>query len=272
MLGCLFIILVLIVVFCLVYKSNNTKEQFIGTSQKIPKIIHQTLKDKKNIHPDLLKNIKIWKEQNPEYDYRLYDNNDCIKYLTTFFSPQHVETFHNIKVGAGKADFFRYCVVFREGGIYSDIDMYSIKPLSSLINPDDTFIIPKDRGKNINTYLLFQAFFGSTPNNPILGIAIQKVIENVRERRYCNNLFGLSGPSMFGQCVNLFIGRNRFSEFKDDEIIRTKGEQIKILTHDSRFKDEIITFRGIPMIKAQTQGKQWNYNKGEIHWTKLKAC
>lgn len=261
--------IVLLVLF--IWKQKRV-EQFIGTSQKIPKIIHQTLKDKKNICPDLLKNIKIWRDQNPEYDYRLYDNNDCIRYLTKYFSPQHVQTFHAIKVGAGKADFFRYCVVFREGGIYSDIDMYSIKSLSSLIDPDDTFIIPKDRDKNIGTYLLFQAFFGSVPNNPILGLAIQKVIENIRERRYCDNLFRLSGPSMFGQCVNLFLGRSPFSKFKDNEIIQTKGQQIKILTHDSRFKDEIITFRDIPMIKAQAQGTEWNHNKGEAHWSKLKAC
>lgn len=47
----------------------------------------------------------------------------------------HYKSFFNlynqIKVGAIKADFWRVCILYKYGGVYSDID---IKPVSSILN------------------------------------------------------------------------------------------------------------------------------------------
>jgi mannosyltransferase OCH1-like enzyme len=46
------------------YAMSALREEPIGTT-RIPRIIHQTVKDKKNIPPDVKENIDSWSELNP---------------------------------------------------------------------------------------------------------------------------------------------------------------------------------------------------------------
>ena len=47
----------------------------------IPKIIHQTIQDKKNVHDEFLLNINFLKENNQNYRYYLYDDEDIINFI-----------------------------------------------------------------------------------------------------------------------------------------------------------------------------------------------
>ena len=139
------------------------------SDREIPKIIHLCYKTK-NI-PDFI--LKNWKELNPDYEIILYDNNDCIRFLLDNFGQNYVNIFNFIRDGPIKADFFRVCVLYKCGGVYSDIDCQLLIPIKNFIEQNITFLTCISNNINeLNPHLII-----SPKNHPILKAAIDKYNE-----------------------------------------------------------------------------------------------
>ena len=86
----------------------------------IPMNIFQTWHTKKI--PLLMANTfyKI-RQLNPEFNYYLYDDYDCYKFIKNNFDEDILNTYNSLIPGAYKADLWRYCILYKFGGIYLDI-------------------------------------------------------------------------------------------------------------------------------------------------------
>jgi mannosyltransferase OCH1-like enzyme len=62
----------------------------------------------------------------------IFDDKNAIQFLERYFDHRVVQRFHNIKLGAHKADLLRYCFLYVYGGIYIDIKTILIKPLDEI--------------------------------------------------------------------------------------------------------------------------------------------
>ena len=92
----------------------------------IPKIIHQTApKNTDNWHPLWKECQPTWKEQfpEPEYTYRMWNDDDIDLYVEENF-PEYLEYYHNLPLHIMQIDFFRYALMYKEGGIYADMDLF----------------------------------------------------------------------------------------------------------------------------------------------------
>ena len=109
--------------------------------QRIPKIIHQTFKSNQ-LSREIKENIKKLKSQNPEYEYQFYSDEGVKKFITENY-PDYLQYYDmiNPKFGAARADFFRYLVIYKHGGVYLDIKSTTTKPLREIIKPDDRYIL-----------------------------------------------------------------------------------------------------------------------------------
>lgn len=89
---------------------------------QIPCVCHQTWKSKK-LSPEIEKIRTKNKKLNNLMKFKLYNDSDIDKYIKTYFKTFVYDSFCaiNSSYGAAKADFFRYCVLYREGGVYLDI-------------------------------------------------------------------------------------------------------------------------------------------------------
>jgi mannosyltransferase OCH1-like enzyme len=112
--------------------------------QKIPKVIFQTVPTK-DIN-DLLhyNSIMTFIELNPEYEYKIFDDNDIRLFIKNNFDENTLNAFDLIVSGAFKADFFRYCYLYINGGCYFDCKQILRKPLRYIINKNSTLILCKD--------------------------------------------------------------------------------------------------------------------------------
>lgn len=110
---------------------------------KITKIIHQTCRDKNTLPPAIQANIEKLQQLNGDWEYHLYDNDDVEKFIRDQYSEGMYRLFKRInpKYGAAMADFFRYLVVFKLGGVYLDVKSSVAKPLNEVILPEDTYLI-----------------------------------------------------------------------------------------------------------------------------------
>ena len=94
----------------------------IDAARLIPNQLFQTWKSSifDDGHANLLREFR---NHNPEISFRFYDDKKMNSYMEEKWGNHPIFTvFSNTKVGAARADIWRYCILFDEGGIYLDID------------------------------------------------------------------------------------------------------------------------------------------------------
>lgn len=101
----------------------------------IPKVIYRTHKDEDSLKSyqevlDKSKNIL------PDYKTKIFYNNDIDNYIKNNFSKRIYNAYNSIneEYGPAKADFFRYLVIYKKGGIYLDIKSGPIKNIDKIID------------------------------------------------------------------------------------------------------------------------------------------
>ena len=166
------IILTIIIIFIIIYdranKIKNDKTLYINNIY-IPKNIYLCYKSKDI--PDYI--IPNWKKLNPDYNVYLYDNDDCKEFLLQSFGQEYVDCFNYIKDGPIKADFWRVCILYQYGGVYSDIDVEPLVPIDSIIDKDVSFLSCISMTKNeLNPHIIITG-----PKNPIIKECIDKYVD-----------------------------------------------------------------------------------------------
>ncbi|CAG98780.1 initiation-specific alpha-1,6-mannosyltransferase [Kluyveromyces lactis] len=106
----------------------------------IPKKVWQTWKidpSSKSQVSSISKCQNDWKHfsasEEPPYQYQLITDDQMIPLLEQLYGgvPQVIKAFESLPLPILKADFFRYLILYARGGIYSDMDTFPLKPLSS---------------------------------------------------------------------------------------------------------------------------------------------
>lgn len=168
---------------------------------KIPKIIHQTFST--HLLPNVLLNaIKTWIDRNPEYEYRYYDDGDQRKFIEKHFDERVLKAYDKLIPGAYRADLWRYCVVYINGGVYVDIKMGAKFPLYNIIHPDTEMIFINDEPRDA----LYNAFFASIPQNPLLYDLIIKCVINIENEYYGESYLDPVGPVAMGKHIIYELG------------------------------------------------------------------
>ena len=170
-----FVSIILLIIFFYFFNYNNTYEGFDNNISKFPKVIYfcnKTL-DKMDIM------AKKWKDLNPDYEIVLYDNAMCEKFLLDNYGQLYKDIFDFLKDGPIKADFWRICILYKYGGVYSDIDNVPLIPLADFIDDNVDFVTCSSY-----VHLYFNPnFIVSTKNNVILKDVIDWYINNYNNRK-----------------------------------------------------------------------------------------
>ncbi|MES2828559.1 MAG: glycosyltransferase [Bacteroidota bacterium] len=175
----------------------------------IPKIIHQTFKS--SSLPALTKwYIARFRQNNPEYSYEFYDDKRVENFLFKEFEPAVIDAYKKIQIGAAKADFFRYAILMKKGGVYLDIDGYIYGKLSNFIKEGDKAIISKER--NPNLYVQWALVF--EPNHPFIVKTLEMVLKNISENRFPNDVHKMTGPSVYTEAVSACLKENPDISYK----------------------------------------------------------
>ncbi|MGE8536557.1 glycosyl transferase [Chryseobacterium sp. D764] len=175
----------------------------------VPKQIFQTFKTKKL---PLITRYHIWnmKRKNPEYRYFFYDDQDIEKFITEEFPPEYIENYRKLAIGASKADFFRYAVLYKKGGIYLDIDSGIIKPFKQLIQEDDEAVISVERHENL--YVQWALIFNK--NHPFLKRTLELMIDNIKNHRFPHDVHATTGPTVFSKAIRESLEENPAIPFR----------------------------------------------------------
>lgn len=75
-----------------------------------------------------------WKVLNPDYVLRYYDDSLIEEFFERNYDETHLKLFRFLQDGPIKADFWRTCVLYTYGGVYSDIDNEPLVKISDFLD------------------------------------------------------------------------------------------------------------------------------------------
>ncbi|WP_157727636.1 glycosyltransferase family 32 protein [Stappia sp. ES.058] len=109
----------------------------------VPNVVHQTIRCRTALTPALQRNIATLKAFNPDWEHRLYDDNDVRDVILRTCGRVRLALFDRIHddYGAAKADIFRYVRLYECGGVYLDIKSTVRGPLREILKEDDAFLL-----------------------------------------------------------------------------------------------------------------------------------
>lgn len=158
-----------------------------------------------------LENVKRFKQLNPSYTVYLWVDNYCpgtegveIKNIFSFDIIDKEILCKELSISRGAAvDMIRYEIIYKYGGIYSDIDSIYMKPLDYNFTKSFVSYI-FDKWNNISN-----AFFGFPKESKFMSFVLQSLKENISLDPYQRDIPVRSGPIFFTSC---------YLNFKDDTI------------------------------------------------------
>lgn len=213
--------------------SNKKLDNVLKNKQNIPKIIIQT-------YHTFDEKVQISKkkliENNNNYEYKFFNDNDCLNFIYNNFDKNVFNTYKSLIPPAFKADLFRYCYLYINGGVYCDIDLKCDKSFDNLINSNTIDLIVPFDGKEKPG--LYQAFMIAKPGLYIFKLAIDQIIKNVNNKYKGEKIFNtydnaltITGPILLGNCLCKIFNREPFSVKRInivDDIIKNEDINVKI--------------------------------------------
>ena len=144
-------------------------------------------------------------QMNPECDYYLYSDETSLRYLEEEYDDDVVSAFNTLKPGAYKSDLWRYCILYKKGGIYLDIKLQSVKPLAPIIEANPTIFVRDWPGSCTEEIGIYNAFMAAPPNNPIFKFCIDDIVNSCKMKLYKNGVLDITGPCLLGQMIKEHI-------------------------------------------------------------------
>jgi mannosyltransferase OCH1-like enzyme len=180
---------------------------------------------------------------NPLYKYHFFDDNEMNDFVYSSFDNDIKTAYNALQIGAAKADFWRYLVLYKNGGVYIDMDSCINIPLDSFIQSNDTAIITRENNPNI--FVQWGLFFAK--DHPVLQKIIQYVTESIL--KYVNKkepvydetvLLKVTGPTAFSHAIETHFD---FRNIRNKSLYDHTDEEIAQLIPSNR--DDYVRVYGI---------------------------
>jgi len=196
--------------------------------REIPKQIIWTTFDELDINDYM---VESYKSKNPLWEIKYFSQEDVDKW---FENSIYFEPYKKLSQRGEKTDFFRYCYLYENGGVYVDADTYCNQPLDDWISSEDLIVgLEANTPKNIG--LGFENFgqlcnekwisvcnwaFATKPKHPVISEIINDIINNPNDGVIKN-----TGPGRFTKWIINYFGRN--NNF-DDDVVKGKSKLLSI--------------------------------------------
>ena len=161
--------------FFINFKFKNIKKK---TDKKIPKILHLTYFSKEAVPSYVFDNINKYCS---DYKIIFYDDNACINELKQIDNIL-VDKFKQLDRGAHKADLFRYCILYKYGGVYLDIKTDLKMPINNFI--DHTINNALYTVYTENTDKIYQGFIATYPQNDVFTELVKDILMHPARPKY----------------------------------------------------------------------------------------
>ena len=192
-------------------------------------------------------NVNRMKKVNPEFNIQLFDDCDCREFIKNNFSEDVLTAFDTLKPGAYKADLWRLCILYINGGIYIDIKFKCINNFKFIaLTEKEHFVLDRSGHWKKGEIGLHNALLVTKSKNNLLLRCINKICKNVKNKNYDFTELYPTGPGLLGEEYIKMLRENKStieSELNKLDLCLEYNENIifnnvPILEHYKEYRDE----------------------------------
>lgn len=139
---------------------------------------------------------------NPSYRLNYLDDRAAVDYIHSKCGQTVGRAYACINAPAYRADLFRYCALYAEGGVYMDTDIVALHPLPELYSPCSEATVGHDMPAPSAPGLQMKLLAGA-PMSALFRCMVDAIVHNVRTRFIPTEEEGslsVSGPSLLYKC------------------------------------------------------------------------
>lgn len=178
----------------------------------------------KDLPPLMKKNMDNLNATNPEFKLYVYDENNCRKFISKYFSEDVLNAYNKLKPCSYKSDLWRFCILYIKGGIYIDIKYRCVNNFKLIALTEKEHFV-RDRGD----YGVYTALIVSLPKNKILLNCIHKIVQHVKDEYYGSNALDPTGPGLLGSFFSKDDIKNMEMHFENADIKNYSGDLYYII-------------------------------------------
>jgi mannosyltransferase OCH1-like enzyme len=180
----------------------------------IPKNIFQTHKSLLYVKskPKLFNAMNSWLKFSNEFNHYFYNNAMCDKFIKENFDERTYRAYTLLPMGVMKSDLWRYCIIYKSGGIYADIDtICNINP-NIFISDAELIVSPE-----FNHPYFCQWTFAAPKDSPILKSIIDLSVDRILTTpiKGENIVHYLTGPAVFTDGIERYLKNNNLPTFSN---------------------------------------------------------
>ncbi len=195
----------------------------------VPRIIWQTYRSS-DLPPEAAVCRDSWTSLNPGWDYRFVDDAGIARFVRETVSPDVYALFRALPLGVMRADFWRYLVTQRHGGLYADLDTLCLEPVDEWLPHDAEFVVCPE-----NDVHLCQWTYLSVPGHPCLDAVVDLLIERAAggiDTTYEHFVHFHTGPGLWTDSIRStleFDEQDMISLSKRKDLLRAHELKVRIL-------------------------------------------
>lgn len=212
---------------------------------KIPKRIFQTHKSILHIkrNPKLIIAINSWRRFVPEYGYHFYTDEMCDEFMKTImveeFGDEIYEAYNRLPMAVMKADLWRYCVIYKYGGIYADTDaICKCNPNMFTLYDTQMVCAPETDSTHLCQWT-FAAPAGSPILKSIIELSVIRIL-SIPEIKGEHVIHFLTGPGVFTNGIENYLSENNKPIFSNKKKYFLYKNPTMICFREDRFHKEMI--------------------------------
>jgi mannosyltransferase OCH1-like enzyme len=144
------------------------------------------------------RNVESLKATYPRAACTLYGHDELAEFIAGTFPREVFNAFTALKPFAFKADLARYCLLYKLGGLYSDLSYLHIRPI--VTDADTDLVVFRDVPIH-PSWATSNAIIYAKPNCEVLARAIMRIVSHHKERFMGFSPLEPTGPYMFGRVL-----------------------------------------------------------------------
>ena len=186
----------------------------------VPLNIYQTWHTK-DLPPLMKASVNQIIYSNPGFNYQLFDDDDCRNFIKDNFDTNVLNAFDSLIPGAYKADLWRYCILYKNGGVYLDIKYRPFNGFKFIsLTEKEHWVLDMDKNG------IYNALMVCKPNNEILLKAINQIVINVKNKFYGNCFLEPTGPRLLA----IFFTKEEMANFDTKHILTGQNDYDKYIS------------------------------------------
>jgi len=232
----------------------------------IPKIVHVSWKNKNILQsqsPLIQEGLVNLIQLNPDWKVTIHDDEEVNEYLRQSMDLRDFKLIENDHIVA-KTDIWRLIKLYREGGLYLDIDRYCNIRFDDYFTEEVKCVLPTCVNYNFS-----QDFMMSEIANPIYLETYKLLIQ----RRYETNHVYFLGPQTYMHGVTKVLMGKMIDMYPDEDTISSMKEVLSSMPFVYTYTEEL-PYHSVICRNKQGHYDEWANQKKELyknyelkHWT-----